>query len=179
VKLEREEQDLQLVAEEEGESYTVDSASTESLQTILSVTRFGNWVLKNYSGGGLSPDPRHVEIFYFSDRVKKYAASSDFSYGNDRDKTTIYFSPLIVKLKDENKKQFLNLIYKALVFFLLSCSTFSFTASMSISGFLGCVIARLFLSSHLLQICCGSICLIKSWSSISRVVSRCIPHIRL
>jgi hypothetical protein len=81
---------------DDGPDYDME-APAEQAQTILTVKKLGDWINENYSGGGVTPDPRAAEVYYFSDKVKKFG-DSVFSDG-----TAIYFAPLVIVLMDSFK----------------------------------------------------------------------------
>jgi hypothetical protein len=100
--------------DDEADPYNMESAPTEPVQTIHSVKKLGDWILQFYSGDGIDDvPPQFAEVYYFADRVKKYGGTSAWSYADGSDKTTIYFSPLIIRLKDGKRKQRRNPIYRS------------------------------------------------------------------
>jgi hypothetical protein len=88
--------DIDVTAADEG--YGGEPPALPSEQIILTVKRLAEWINETYNDG-ISIKPAGADIYYFSGKVKLYGNSGYFS-----SKSTTYFTPYAIRLRDASKK---------------------------------------------------------------------------
>jgi hypothetical protein len=59
------------IIEDDDVAYSMDDpVEDKPLQTLMTVKQLTTWILETQGSGGLRPDAKSAEVYYFSDKVK-------------------------------------------------------------------------------------------------------------